>query len=81
MHGFENSLISWGDNAHSSLTSGENCYTILRTAGPDASTKSVDSTDAMEIDQLRAELQEAGEIDKNSQFLTFEVVGSQDEYS
>ncbi|KAH8154360.1 uncharacterized protein LAJ45_02128 [Morchella importuna] len=30
VHGFENSPISWGANAHGSLNGGENGYTILR---------------------------------------------------
>lgn len=33
VHGFENSPISWGANAHGSLNGGENGYTVLRLPG------------------------------------------------
>jgi len=83
VHGFDNSPISWGDKAHSVLTSGENCYTVLLTVKP-RGTGIVADKDAMEIDQLTVAPAgggggEGGE--KRSQCLTFEVVGSQDEHS
>ena len=74
VHGFENSPISWGDKAHSTLTGGENCYTILRTIKL-GGTEIVADKDAMEIDQQLT----GGE--GRSQCLIFEVVGSQDEHS
>ncbi|KAF8422065.1 ribonuclease P 40kDa subunit-domain-containing protein [Tirmania nivea] len=79
VHGFDNSPISWGDKSHSSLTGGENCYTVLRTVKP-GGTEVVADKDAMEIDQqIVASTGREGE--KRLQCLTFEVVGSQDEHS
>ena len=68
VHGFENSPISWGNSAHSSLTGGENCYTILWTAGCEL------------LHHDRQENEQMGGVAR-SQFMTFEIVGSQDEHS
>ena len=80
VHGFDNSLISWGDKAHSALTGGENCYTVLRTTKP-GGTEIVVDKDAMEIDQQTVVSTGGEGGEKRSQYLTFEVVCSQDEHS
>lgn len=67
VHGFENSPISWGNSAHSSLTGGENCYTILWTA-------------ECEVHNDQQETEHRDEAGR-SQSMTFEIVGSQDEHS
>lgn len=87
VHGFDNTPISWRDSAHSSLTGGENCYVILRTAA--ASSKEIKrgiGEDAMEIDQnsgsdLRTNINYSIGEGRGSQFMAFEVIGSQDEHS
>lgn len=77
VHGFDNSPISWGDKAHSVLTGGENCYTVLRTVKPEI----VADKDAMEIDRQTVAPAGGEGGEERSQCLAFEVVGSQDEHS
>lgn len=73
VHGFENSIISWRNRAHSSLIGGENYYTIVGTFN--ANSQSIDP-DAM--DTSESEHTQTGPA---ASFLSFEVVGSQDEHS
>lgn len=73
VHGFENSIISWNNRAHSSLVGGENYYTIVGRV--DASEQSIDP-DAMETSET-----ESAKAKPTTNFLSFEFVGSQDEHS
>lgn len=73
VHGFEISIISWNNRAHSSLVGGENFYTVAGTFGILEADKNPDEMDTSTMEEAMNT--------RAARFLCFEFVGSQDEHS